>query len=136
MYSIYNVELLQKIDFVSYKYGTCNILSTTIRPFNIFVISTRINSQLERSGHDYITRFNPSDCTRRLICYAATGRKETIALKNVLEILPKDDEEIPQPLRKLANQLITAKNTASYVKVLSPAKLLLNVLYLDSNLNK
>ena len=62
--------------------------------------------------------------------------KKTIALKNVLEILPKDDEEIPQPLRKLANQLITAKNTASYVKVLSPAKLLLNVLYLDSNLNK
>ena len=65
--------------------------------------------QLEKGVHDYITRFDPSDCTRSLICDAATGRKETSALKNVLEILPKDDDEIPQPLRKLANQLITAK---------------------------
>ena len=64
---------------------------------------------MEKNVHDYITRFDPSDCTRRLICDAATGRKETFALKNVLEILPKDDDEIPQHLRKLANQLITAK---------------------------
>lgn len=64
---------------------------------------------LEREAYEYITTIDPADCSRRLICDAATGEKEFEEFKSILYMLPKEGDEIPIQLRKLSNQLLTAK---------------------------
>ena len=71
---------------------------------------------LDQATFDYITRFDPSDCTRRIICDVSTGKNDFIAFANVLNILPKEGAKIPLPLKKLSNQLITAEKFGKQFK--------------------
>ena len=58
---------------------------------------------------EYITKIDPSDCIRRLICDVSTGDNDFMALGNILNILPKEGARVPPHLKKLSNQLRTAK---------------------------
>ena len=64
---------------------------------------------VDQDVYEYITAFDPADCSRRLICNAATGDEQFQDVESVLEILPKDGDHISIELRKLSNQLMTAK---------------------------
>ena len=53
--------------------------------------------------------YDPADCSRRLICNVATGDDQFQDAQYALDILPKNGDRIPLQLKKLSNQLITAK---------------------------
>ena len=64
---------------------------------------------MDEATFDYVTRIDPNDCVRRLICDVSTGKNDFLALGNILNILPKVDAKIPLRLKKLSNQLKTAE---------------------------
>lgn len=64
---------------------------------------------LDEPTFDYITRIDPSDCVRRLICDVSTGHNDFLALANILNLLPKQGAKIPLQFKKLSNQLKTAE---------------------------
>ena len=43
---------------------------------------------MDESTLEYITRIDPSDCIRRLICDVSTGHNDFVTLENILKIEP------------------------------------------------
>ena len=71
---------------------------------------------MDNATFDYMTRIDPSDCVRRVICDVSTGNNDFQELATVLNILPKEGVKIPLQLKRLSNQLKTAQKYGEQFK--------------------
>ena len=71
---------------------------------------------MDENTLEYVTRIDPSDCIRRLICDVSTGNKDFVPMENILRILPKQGARVPPHLKKLSNQLQTAQKFGNLYK--------------------
>ena len=71
---------------------------------------------MDNATFDYITRIDPNDCVRRIICDVSTGHNDYLELANILNILPKEGAKVPVQLKRLSNQLKTAQKYGEQFK--------------------
>ena len=71
---------------------------------------------MDENTLEYITRIDPSDCIRRLICDVSTGHSDYVTLENILKILPREGARVPIHLKKLSTQLKTAQKFGNQFK--------------------
>ena len=66
--------------------------------------------------YDFITRIDPADCVRRIICDVSTGDDEFTELASILTILPKEGVRVPLEHKRLAYEMKMAEKFGKHVK--------------------
>jgi len=77
---------------------------------------------MERNSLELLSRKDPSDCIRRLICDVSTGNEEYLKFDGILRLLSKKDEVVTPHHKKYLSSLTTAQKFGNLWKDVGACK--------------